>query len=83
MLRYIRAELGKVRASHWIVLALLLSGTAFITWRFIGLPAQHNRTPGLVDLLSWAFWIAVLAIVAIWGCWKKTDRGWRWRWRRS
>lgn len=82
MLRFVRAELAKVRGSVWIVLVLLLFSSAHITWRFIGLPVQQNRTPGLMDLLGWLFWTAVLAIVAIWACWKKTDQGWRWRWRR-
>jgi len=82
VLRSVRTGLVKLRMSCWIVLAAIVAGIAHITWRFIGVPEQQNRAPALLDLLGWMFWTAALAIVAIWACWKKTDQGWRWRWRR-
>lgn len=82
MLRRILADLAKVRVSVWLVLLALTIGVGQITWAFLGAPALDNRAPSLFDLLGWLFWTAALAIVAIWACWKKTDRGWRWRWSR-
>jgi len=81
--RQVCADVARVRLSVWLALAVLIIGTSHITWRFLGAPTLDNRAPTLFDLLGWLFWTAVLAVVAIWVCWKKTDRGWRWRWRRD
>ena len=75
-------RLGNVRLSACVSLAALVLSASYVTWHYLAAAAVAGTKTSIVEVMGWVFWMITLSVVFIWACWVKTQRGWRWRWRR-
>ena len=73
-------RLSQVQLSVWLVLAVVIVTSAWITWRFLAGPYLAGGKPSIFQVFGWLFWMSAFAVVIVWLCWVRTETGWRWRW---